>query len=103
MRRHKPFMHRDMRAFHYGAGADRELVLAARTKKPARPHALAAEWINRLVLATERADGPTRPTRGLQKFAGFSFVSEGRIGQVAHGGPPRSKPLYAMKLIQSSA
>jgi hypothetical protein len=36
----------------------------------------------------------------LQELASFGFVSEGRIGHVAHGRLPRTKPWYAMKLIQ---
>src|SRR5580704_1879177 len=85
VRRHKPLVQRNVRALHYGADAHGEFISTARTVVPARPHGLAAKLRDRSQLTTKRANWAIRPARGFKEFAGFIFVSEGRIGKIAHG------------------
>src|SRR5580700_2001026 len=78
-------MHRDMATLHNCSDAHGELILATRTVVPTRPHGLAAKVRDRSQLTTKRANWAIRPARGFKEFAGFIFVSEGRIGKIAHG------------------
>lgn len=98
MRSEKPLVKWDMAALIERTDAHREFFAALIAEVPARSHRLAAESLDRLHLAAERANRTFRPARGFQKFAGFVFVSKGRVGQIAgHGISPmfQSMPYWA--------
>src|SRR6185312_1309353 len=89
--RQQPFMQRDMRALHDGAGARREFVLARGAVVPARPHRVAAEWRVHSECATMRAMPTVSPTLAFEIRAGRVLIVVSWVGQQfggSHGLSP---------------